>query len=45
MGRDEGREEAKREVAINMADDGVSMDDISRYLKVDIEQVRKWVSD
>ena len=43
MGRDEGREETKREDVMNLSNAGFSPERISHLLEVNIELVRDWI--
>ena len=41
----EGREEGNREVALSMAEDGLSVERIARIVKENVSLVRQWISE
>ena len=44
-GREEGKMETKRENAISMAGLGMSIDQIAKVVKENVEIVQKWIAD
>ena len=44
-GREEGKMETKRENAISMAELGMSIDQIAKVVKENVEIVQKWIAD
>ena len=43
-GRNEGRKEEQRNIALNLYRVGIPVEKIAQYIEVSVEQVEKWIS-